>query len=76
MANFRKRHPSNARGAFYVEDTCLDCDFCHALAPNNFARDSEHGCYYVSKQPETLEQLAQCREAVEGCPLRVHRCRR
>jgi len=68
MANFLERLSDNVRGTFYVDCSCLDCDFCHALAPNNFARDAEHGVYYICKQPETPEELAQCREAVEACP--------
>jgi ferredoxin len=68
MAAFPHRHPGNARGAFYVDDSCLDCDLCRGIAPNNFARDSEHGCSFVSKQPQTPEELVLCREAVQGCP--------
>ena len=68
MATFHERHPGNVRGTFYVDSSCLDCDFCRALAPNNFTRDAEHGAYYVSKQPENPEEFARCRDAVEGCP--------
>jgi len=68
MATFHERHLNNVRGAFYVDTTCLDCDLCRSLAPNNFTRDAQHGAYYVSKQPGTPEELARCREAVEGCP--------
>jgi ferredoxin len=68
MAIFHERLPNNVRGAFYVDWTCLDCDFCRNVASNNFSRDAGHGVSYVSKQPDTPEELARCREAVEGCP--------
>jgi ferredoxin len=68
MANFHERLPNNVRGAFYVDWTCLDCDLCRNVAPNNFSRDAEHGVSYVSKQPDTPKEIAVCREAVEGCP--------
>lgn len=68
MSSFHERLPNNVRGAFYVDCTCLDCDLCRDIAPANFSRDAEHGVSYVSRQPDTPEELARCREAVDGCP--------
>jgi ferredoxin len=50
----------------------VDCDtcvftVCFDIAPNNFKYDSE--CAYVYKQPETLEEEAQCHEAFLCCPV-------
>jgi ferredoxin len=42
---------------------------CRELAPNNFARDDERGMFYVCKQPETPVELAQCKAAIEACPM-------
>jgi ferredoxin len=63
------KEPKNVPGKFYVNCNCLDHALCHDIAPNNFIRDDERGMYYVRKQPETPEELAQCREAVECCPM-------
>jgi ferredoxin len=59
----------NVLGKFYVDCTCLDHELCRELAPNNFARDQRRGMFYVCKQPETPEELAQCREAMAACPM-------
>jgi ferredoxin len=42
---------------------------CRELAPNNFARDDESGTFYVCKQPQNPEELAQCRAAIAACPM-------
>jgi ferredoxin len=68
MADFLHRHPLNAEGKFYVDHTCIDCDFCSVLAPNNFGRDADSAHYFLLKQPTTESELADVREAVAGCP--------
>jgi ferredoxin len=68
-ADFNHRLPQNTPGKFYVDDQCLDCDLCRDLAPKNFKRWEEGGYSYVSKQPETDEELGLCMEVVRGCPL-------
>ena len=67
LETFKRRMADNVRGKFYVGDQCLDCDFCRQIASANFARNDEGGYSYVKKQPETPEEVAACREAVEGC---------
>lgn len=57
----------NVPGRYYVGDSCLDCDLCRATAPDNFERNNEGGYSFVKKQPETPEEEARCREAMEGC---------
>lgn len=69
MASFHDRQPRNAPGKLYVDDQCLDSTLCHKIAPNNFARDDANGRYYILKQPETPEELAQCLEAADSCPV-------
>ncbi len=66
-----KKHPLNAKGKFYIDqNTCLCSDNCKFVAPNNFdyVNDGEDG-YYVSKQPETSEELEQMRKAINSCPV-------
>ena len=61
--------PKTYAGKFYVDSQCIDCDLCRETAPNNFTRAEDEGYSYVFKQPENDEEIAQCREAMEGCPV-------
>lgn len=69
MADHANKYPENVPGAFYVDDQCIDCDLCRETAPNNFTRWEDGGYSYVKKQPESPEEEAQCKEAMEGCPV-------
>ncbi|NOY27236.1 MAG: ferredoxin [Oligoflexia bacterium] len=54
---------------FYVDKECILCSVCSDAAPNNFrmSDDEDHDIAY--KQPENDEELAQCYEAMENCPV-------
>jgi ferredoxin len=69
MADPANKYSENANGKFYVDDQCIDCDLCRETAPANYQRNDDGGHSYVSKQPETPEEEALCREAMEGCPV-------
>ena len=69
MADFANKHKENVAGKFYVDDQCIDCDLCRETAPNNFARSDEGGYSFVTKQPATTDEEAQCKQAMEGCPV-------
>ena len=69
MADRDDKLPGQARGAFYVDGQCIDCDLCRETAPNNFTRNEDGGYSYLCKQPETPEEETQCKEAKEGCPV-------
>lgn len=68
MANRNEKNPGNVPGAFYVDASCIDCDLCRETAPGSFRRDDNLGLTIVFHQPETQEELAQAREALQGCP--------
>ncbi|MBN8247615.1 MAG: ferredoxin [Verrucomicrobia bacterium] len=68
MANRNDRHPANVPGAYYVDDTCTDCDLCRSLAPQFFLRHEESGSSYVHRQPVTPEEVAAAEEALRQCP--------
>lgn len=68
MSDGPKKLLENEPGRFYVTDDCLACEACQYVAPNNF-RYGEYGMSYVFKQPATPEELRQCQEAVENCPM-------
>jgi ferredoxin len=69
MADREDKNVENVSGKFYVDSQCIDCDLCRETAPNNFTRAEDEGYSYVFKQPENAEELAQSREAMEGCPV-------
>jgi ferredoxin len=76
MAAVVNKYPQNAAGSFYVDDQCIDCDLCRETAPANFTRNDDGGYSYVYKQPETPEEEALCKEAMEGCPDQDQRFRK
>ncbi|BCX50303.1 4Fe-4S single cluster domain of ferredoxin [Haloferula helveola] len=69
MADREDKNEENVDGKFYVDSQCIDCDLCRETAPNNFTRSDDEGYSYVFKQPENDEEVGQCREAMEGCPV-------
>ena len=68
LTTFKNRWPENAAGKYYVDDRCLDCDYCSALAPDHFRRNDERGYFYVSKQAATAAEEATLQDAMEACP--------
>src|ERR1700720_4245766 len=69
MADAANKYPENVGGKYYVDDQCIDCDLCRETAPANFKRNDDGGHSYVYKQPESPEEEALCKEAMEGCPM-------
>ena len=69
MADPANKYPENVSGPYYVDDQCIDCDLCRETAPANYKRNDDGGHSYVYKQPESPEEEALCKEAMEGCPV-------
>jgi ferredoxin len=69
MADVANKYPENVAGKYYCDDQCIDCDLCRETAPANYARNDDGGHSYVYKQPETPEEEALCKEAMDGCPV-------
>ena len=69
MAEKANRLPDNKSGPFYVDRECIDCDLCREVAPENFERNEDEGHSYVYKQPESEDELKQCEEALDSCPV-------
>jgi ferredoxin len=69
MAELANKYPQNVVGKYFVDDQCIDCDLCRETAPANFKRNDDGGHSYVYKQPESPEEEALCKEAMEGCPV-------
>jgi ferredoxin len=69
MANPAERWEDNVPGTWFVDKSCILCSLCVDLAPNNF-KESEAGDHdMVFKQPASDEEAAQCKEAMEQCPV-------
>ncbi len=68
MANPTQRNPGSIAGAFYVDDSCIDCDLCRDTAPRFFRRNDDAGASIVYHQPTTPEAVAEAQEALENCP--------
>lgn len=66
MASIHKRLPENVPGAFYVDDTCIDCDTCRQLAPDTFREQDEYSVVY--RQPKTAQQSRLALMSLVACP--------
>jgi len=69
MAELEDRYEDNTAGRYFVDSNCIDCDLCRETAPSNFGRNDDGGYSFVYKQPVGEEEEAQCKEAMEGCPV-------
>ena len=68
MATKELKNPENVTGAYYVDDTCIDCDLCRSTAPEFFSRDDDRGYSIVHRQPQTPDEIALAEEARLSCP--------
>jgi glyoxylase-like metal-dependent hydrolase (beta-lactamase superfamily II)/ferredoxin len=68
MARLAARLDENAAGAFFVDESCIDCDACRQLAPATFARSRRHGRSVVRTQPADPEAEARALMALVACP--------
>lgn len=63
-----RKHPLNAKGKYYVDqENCTCMGACADITPNIFALDNVNYSSYVLKQPETSEEIDQCKEAIICC---------
>jgi len=69
VADLALKWKQNVKGKMFVDQSCIACDACVLAAPQNFKMDEDEGHAYVAKQPESPEELAACKEAMEGCPV-------
>lgn len=69
MADRSAKFPNNVKGKFYVDEQCIACDACVNEAPDNFTMDDDEGHSYVSRQPESPEEIEACKAALEACPV-------
>ena len=55
--------------SFYVDRECIFCHVCSQAAPDNFKASDDGDHDYVYKQPENEEELEECYDAMEQCPV-------
>lgn len=69
MADKSQSWKENKPGKMFVDQSCIACDACVLTAPKNFTMHEEDGHAFVTKQPDTPEEEALVKEAMEGCPV-------
>jgi ferredoxin len=69
VARVEDRYAENAKGKFYTDSQCIDCDLCRQTAPDFFSRSSEGGYSFVSAQPQSADDVKLCQQAVDECPV-------
>lgn len=67
MADKNARVPENVPGKWYVDENCILCSLCEMTAPDNFSAAEEYD--FVHKQPEGDEEIEQCLQAMDECPV-------
>ena len=68
MARLAHRLDENAPGAFFVDDTCIDCGACREIAPGTFGRSHRCGQSFVTAQPEGAGAELRALMAQVACP--------
>ncbi len=66
MANPKKRLPENAKGDFFVDSTCIDCDACRQIAPQVFGEATVTS--FVKTQPVVATDRRAALRALLACP--------
>jgi len=69
VADATKAYADNARGRYYVDPQCIDCDLCRKTALACFDRNPTGGYSFVRVQPTTPEEEALCAQALAECPV-------
>jgi glyoxylase-like metal-dependent hydrolase (beta-lactamase superfamily II)/ferredoxin len=68
MARLAARLVENAPGAFFVDESCIDCGACREIAPGTFGRSHRRGQSYVTEQPEAGDRELRALMALVACP--------
>lgn len=69
MADKSNKFDQNVAGKFYVDDQCIACDACVMEAPDFFEMNDDEGHAYVKKQPNSAQDLEDCHNALDACPV-------
>ena len=69
MANIAEKWEDNLPGNYYVDKSCIFCNLCMEVAPNNFKESDQGDHDIVYKQPDSEEEILACKDAIEQCPV-------
>lgn len=69
MADPQHRWPDNAPGPVFVDEGCIWCALCTAIAPEHFDLGDEGEHARCIAQPTDRAGREACREAAEACPV-------
>ncbi|MEJ2368237.1 MAG: ferredoxin [Acidobacteriota bacterium] len=69
MADKELKVEENTPGRWYVDENCIACDSCCAIAPDNFKMMDDGSYAFVFKQPENEEEEQACIDAQAACPV-------
>ncbi len=69
MAMKLAKFTDNVSGKYYVDENCIACDACVMEAPGFFTMNDDDGHAYVKNQPQSAKEIAECEEALTGCPV-------
>ena len=65
MAQRSQAYPDNAPGAFFVDQSCIDCGTCYTMAPEVFKDAGDHSS--IHHQPDESQRL-RASMALLACP--------
>jgi|SRR5215831_5645849 len=68
MARLAARLEENAPGAFFVDDSCIDCGACREIAPASFGRSPRRAQSFVTAQPSGEDGEVRALMALVACP--------
>ena len=68
MARLARAVPENAPGDLFVDDACIACDTCRALAPSTFG-GGEDDRAFVARQPASADERRSALLALVACPV-------
>ncbi len=60
--------PGNAPGDLFVDDTCIACDTCRAIAPDTFGGGEDNRAF-VARQPSGPAERRRALMALVACPV-------
>lgn len=63
------KYKDNVEGSFYVDDFCINCSLCEAIAPTVFKTSDDGDHCVVFAQPEDEIDVEAADEAKEACPV-------
>jgi glyoxylase-like metal-dependent hydrolase (beta-lactamase superfamily II)/ferredoxin len=68
VARLSRAVPDNAPGDLFVDDTCIACDTCRALAPLTYGGEEDDRAF-VARQPAAAEERRRALLALVSCPV-------